>query len=567
MRIQAVLLKKILCILTGLFCFLAIIFNIYYLSRTHQSLLSDYFNLNPCFYKSSTFAQNFFNENTKSSGNIFSVIALIINFILLYILLNKYKRFNIEAKTEIKIQFSRSDFIYYFAIISFSFTAWLYGVIKVPVSYDEVFSAMQAAGLPLFQTISYYMLPNNHIGFNALNNIFFFWTDDRVLSGKIISLLAFVCWNIAGFVALNKLIGSKSIALLGTLALALQFPVWGFAFEARGYELYGLCLFISFLSLAAYAKSSDNHWLLLNALVSVAGYICLPTFMYMHLCQIFFGIWLALRSKKIPVNYFTWQFYISAGTFLLYLPALCYSGINAFTQNKYMQVVDISYFDFILKTLQGLSSYFNYAISNNSTGKISIGILIGVLPLLLLFNKKFRHKEFLILFILLCLATFVLIIIMRRHPFHRNLAGHGYIMLFVAIYVVYFLLNLLGQYIKNNKLVIYGMHILLITVISFSLLKNPKQFNFFLYFDDLNLNKENALQIIEKIPAGSSITCSDGCFFYPYWARQKNVKYIKCGLNQASYFLINSYEPLPDNLLNQYERMHQINDCMIYKLK
>ncbi|MDP1727852.1 MAG: hypothetical protein Q8M15_13790 [Bacteroidota bacterium] len=567
MKIQPVLLKKNLCIITGLLCLLAILFNLYYLLNTRQSLLSDYLNLNSCFYKSHTFAENFFNENTKKTGNVFSIISLIVNFLLLNILLKKYKRFKSEPKTVIHLQFERLQIPYYFAILLFSFAAWLYGVLLVPVSYDEVFSAMQAAGLPLFQTISYYMLPNNHIGFNALNSIFFFWMDDKVMSGKIISLLAFVCWNLAAYIALNKLMGSKPVALLGTLALALQFPVWGFAFEARGYELYGLCIFISFLSLAAYAKSSSNYWLLLNGFVSVLGYICLPTFMYMHLSQIFFGIWLALRSKTFPLAYFTWQFYIGAGTFLLYLPALCYSGIHAFTQNKYMHAMDVTYFDFILKTLQGLSSYLNYAISNNSVGKISIGILIAILPLLLLFSKKFRHKEFLILFILLCAATFALIVIMRRHPFHRNLAGHGYIMLFVAIYVVNFILNQLSQFLKNSKLIAYGMPVLLIAVITFSIVKNPQQFNFFLYFDDLNLNKANALQIIEKIPAGSTITCSDGCFFYPYWTSQKQIKNIKCGLNQASYYLIHSYETLPNDLLKKYELKQQVNDCLIYTLK
>ncbi len=567
LKIQVILLKKILYLSTGLFCFSAILFNLYYLYSTRQNLLSDYMSLNSCFYKSSTFAEHFFNENTKKTGNILSLISLIVSLFLLTILIKKYKRLKSEPKSEIQISFYRQNFPYYFTNLLFSIIAWLYGVLMVPVSYDEVFSAMQAAGLPLFQTISYYMLPNNHIGFNAINNIFFFWMDDKVMSGKIISLLAFACWNIAGFTALNKLMGSKPLALLGTMTLALQFPVWGFAFEARGYELYGLCMFISFLSLAAYVKSSDNNWLILNAFVSVAGYISLPTFMYMHLCQIFFGFWLALRSKKIPLTYFRWQFYIGTGTFLLYLPALCYSGIHAFTQNKYMHAMDGTYIDFILKTLQGLSSYLNYAISNNSVGKISAGILIAILPLFLLFNKKFRHKEILILFILLCVATFALIVIMRRHPFHRNLAGHGYIMLFVAIYIVYFLLNQLDKFIKNKKWVTYGMSVIFIAVITFSIIKNPGKFNFFLYFDDLNLNKTNALQIIEKIPDESTITYSDGCFFYPYWTKQKQIKNINCGLNQASYYLINSYETLPYDLLKNYELKHQVNDCLIYKLR
>ena len=48
-----------------------------------------------------------------------------------------------------------------------AYISWQWGKQLIVPTYDEVFSAQNCAGIHPFQTIAYYMLPNNHIFFNT----------------------------------------------------------------------------------------------------------------------------------------------------------------------------------------------------------------------------------------------------------------------------------------------------------------------------------------------------------------------------------------------------------------
>ncbi len=540
-------------------------FNFYYLLHTHESLLIDYFSLNSCFYKNAEFASNFFNETTKQQGNFFSLISVVICIFIIRISYRKFMASRLEPKEIIRVKIPVGTALYLAGIFCFSFAAWLYGFLTIPPAYDEVFSAQQCADLPLFQTLTYYMAPNNHIGFNAINHFLFFWVDDKVLTGKIISLIAYLLWNLIAFYAFTKLSISKPISLLTTLVLALQFPVWGFAFEARGYEWVGLCEFVSVLSIIAYYKERKRYWLLLNTIVSIVGYSFLPTFMYFHAGIILFGCWKIIKTKSIDRSFWSHQFYIGAGAFLFYLPALCYSGLAAFTHNKFMLATEGSFTGIFIQTITGLPSYFNYALSDLKIGEISLGLVFALLPIIALFNKRIRNKELFVFYILLFVATLIIMLVMRRNPFHRNLIGHYYYMLFIGFYIIQVWLQQIEEYLKirefkRNILAI----ILMLLFVNFGL-NNPKKFNFFLYFDDLNLNYSKATEVIERIPPQSTVTFSDACFFEAYLAHKRPYKIIECNHPQADFMVINIDEEKLIDQLKNYVLYDQVNDCLIYK--
>lgn len=556
--------RKILWCLAGFIsiCFAA--FNFYYLTHSHNQLLFDYFKLNNCFYKSESFAANYFNITTKYYGNIFSILSLLLCGIVIYLSIRKIKLIKPDFKEEFYFRIPKDFIPFYLVITGLSVLTWLYGVMNVAVSYDEVFSAGECAELPFFQTLTYYMLPNNHIGFNLLNKILFFWVEDKVLSGKIISLVAYLLLNYISFFTLQKLLLSKKIALVGTLVLALQFPVWGFAFEARGYELYCLAEVISFFSLIAYARNPQRKFLLVNCIASIIGYTCLPTFLYLHLAQLLFGLWLYFKSKNAGLVYYRYQLYIVVGTFLFYLPSLCYSGLAAFTQNKYVHAVDTSYYQFSLQTFLALPSYFEYAFSNISIGIISLGLIFSLQPFVLIFNKKIKHKEVLVLTILFMLLTLLIMILMRRIPYHRNLIGHFYVLLFTGIYMLHFMLNQLDQKINTTLINRYVMPVLLLVMLAIMGFRNSDAFNFLLYFDDLRLTYTASQKVLAEIPEGSTVACSNGSFYIYYQARQQNYQVKKCGLNQTMYYIIDKEEEKSEVLLENYELKKQVSDYYVY---
>ncbi len=398
MKIQVNRIKKLLLLLAAVTCIAAFGFNLYYLLNSHQSLLSAYFQLNSCFYKSEFFEAAFFNEHTKAQGNLFSLLSIFICIATLVTLLKKWKLLPGAPKETLAISVPSATRPYLLILFVFSLAAWMYGYLTITPGYDEVFSAQQCAELPWFQTWSYYMIPNNHIGYNLLNKLLFFWVDNKVISGKIISLLAYLSWNTIAFFAFCRFTASRTISLAASIVMALQFPVWGFGFEARGYELYGVCEFISFLSLIAWLKNKEAHWLLLNVLVSILGYAVLPTFMYLHFAQIIFGLWACWGSKKCLINFYRYQFYILAGVFFFYLPALCYSGLGAFIDNKYTRAVDLSYLDFTVKLFKTLPSYFDYTARGFSIIKTILVIVLSIVPFALLLNKQFNSLSFSFLF-------------------------------------------------------------------------------------------------------------------------------------------------------------------------
>ena len=113
---------------------------------------------------------------------------------------------------------------------------WVFSNGATRPAYDEIFSAVHCAGAHPFQALSYYMLPNNHVFFNTLNSLSF-WAEDKVWSGRLLSLAAFLVFQQLVFLWLRRKMPLAQ-ALGAALLLSLAFPTLGFASHARGYGLH-----------------------------------------------------------------------------------------------------------------------------------------------------------------------------------------------------------------------------------------------------------------------------------------------------------------------------------------
>ena len=325
---------------------------------------------------------------------------------------------------------------------------------------DEVFSAIHFADIHPLQTLAYYKLPNNHILFNLINNLLFHAVDDKVASGRWISLIAYEVFMAAIFFWLTKLFENVGLAFLATIALSLQFFVWGFGFQARGYEVYLLAEWGMVISMLAYLampddgdKAPTNKQLLnFNAGCIVAGYFCIPTFLFIHAALLAFLVVVGVIYKKR--NLILWKYQIMAllTVFLCYLPTLCFSGLQSITANKF--VTSEIKFANAAQYFQYIAGYFLHFTEDIFSGVSWFGLPMNMvfflLPLTLLLARKNRTLFLLGLFYIVQWLTVLCIMSVDTAPlFDRVLIGHYSITLFAVLAAFQYYGNL---FFNNSKL-------------------------------------------------------------------------------------------------------------------
>ncbi|MEJ7664465.1 MAG: hypothetical protein WKG07_35595 [Hymenobacter sp.] len=168
------------------------------------------------------------------------------------------------------------------------------GATQVPPAYDEVFSAVYCAGSgSLLTTWSYYMLPNNHVLFNLLNGGLFGWLHQStwlVPTGRLLSGLAYAGTLAVIYRLVAGLTGQRGVGAVLAVLAGLQYSLWGFGFQARGYALYALLHWVALGTLLAYWRQPRQpKWLVINMLAVAAGYAVVPTFLFYHAAQLLAG--------------------------------------------------------------------------------------------------------------------------------------------------------------------------------------------------------------------------------------------------------------------------------------
>src|SRR6185437_2523019 len=222
-------------------------FSFFYIFHDLGYLKNWFLSLNPCIYNATGW-QSWFNPVTKENGNLYCIAAIIASITGLIYILWKWSKLNkIREYYLYSVTIAPRHVLFPGLLILLQIFLWLWGQTMVAPAFDEVFSAVNCAAVPVFQCMAYYMLPNNHIFFNVLNNILFHNAGDQVLTGRLISLFAWlvlVKWAYYWFAGQFK---NRLFAFLASIVLAVQFSTWGFAFQARGYELYALEQWASFI--------------------------------------------------------------------------------------------------------------------------------------------------------------------------------------------------------------------------------------------------------------------------------------------------------------------------------
>ncbi|RZL44735.1 MAG: hypothetical protein EOP00_19155, partial [Pedobacter sp.] len=511
---SAIFSKKTVYLASVLVLLAAVVFCCFYVFSGYNFLAKWWVGLSDCIYEQDLWLQHFFTPKVKSQGNLLCIFALLLSTIgIIYTILQSRKESFPKGKIVLSIHLI--DVLLILLLMSIFFYNWFTGYKMVPLVGDEVRSALDSAAMHPFQTLSYYMLPNNHILFNLANNIFFHYAEDKVITGKIISLLAYWAFGIVVYLWFKKITKSRFFAFFAAIISSLQFPVWAFAFEGRGYEWFNLAGWLVFISFIEYYRSNNKNWLLLQAFSGIVAYALVPTFMYFHFALVLFAFFRQIHTRRFDFDFWKYQALTGLFVFLFYLPAFCFSGIAAFAESRYIKPTNVGLAEFISQI--PYRSYMDYCFSCFGNSETITGFLLFLSPLLLFFDRKNKLSVKISWFYVIMLLSVVFIfIVMRRVGYHRALILQFSMVLFMVIYLLYRICHYLNQRTKTR----FTGHIIFLAAATFSVFhfttKNAGSVNFVLYFSDMNYFYSYVTEGIKNLPEGSSVGFSSESYNWYY---------------------------------------------------
>jgi len=215
--------------------------------------------------------------------------------------------------------------------------------INDPISHDEGYTFVLFSSTSIFNIITNYHLPNNHV----LNSLLIYFSTHLFGSlpwaVRLPSLSAGLLLIPATY-ALAKKIYDKYIAILSSILIAILPGAILYSTRARGYSLVALFTILTLL-IAIYVRENKNlfAWSLL-VLFSALGFYSVPVMLFP------FGIvfvWLFIEnlftipgSYSSKFNFLKYWFLAGLSTaafvLILYTPIFIYSGANKVFENQFV---------------------------------------------------------------------------------------------------------------------------------------------------------------------------------------------------------------------------------------
>lgn len=544
------------------------VFSVFYLCSGHDTLTQWYLSLGGCFYNSDHWTTRFFTPTVKTAGNALATVGAVVSAIGIVYTGIRWKRSGSLPAS--KIYLDRSGIGWHVALVLIGTAVAWKGWRMLPPSYDEIFSAVNGSGMHPFRTLSYYMLPNNHILFNVVNGILFGWKQHLIGTGRALSLLAYITLSICCFRWLCTLMNSRLFAFIATLCVMLQFATWSMAAQARGYECQLLCGWVAFLSLYHMVQRPNGGHLRLNALANLVGYALIPSWSYFYMAQLLFLAPYLLWNRHLAARYTRYQVATLAGVYLFYLPALCFSGRAALTGNKYVRPSDLHTF---LPQFTSLSKNFiSYCFSGLAAEGSTLSYMLFLAPLLLFLSKRNTDRIIAGLYAATWLGYLLVSLLVRHMPFHRTLIVQFGISMAVLVYTFYAMVSLLSAYIGHRqtstmvRTVLYMAPLALLLV--YEVRYDRQNANLGVYGNDVNGIYDGIKRDIGLIPPGSSIAFSEESFYCYYYCRWAGYNAHRCATGDETYYIKRNDDALPESIAANYTLLlNMYDEHMLYKRK
>jgi len=546
----------------------ACLFFIFYLSSGYDELKNWFYSLNGCFINRETWTVNFFTPLVKSQGNNFALAGILFSMAIIIYLLAGWKKLNGLPREKQAVSIEKWGWYFIIVLVGLVLGIWSWHLAK-PAN-DEIFSAVYCADIHPLQALTYYMAPNNHIYFNILNNFFFHWSNDHLSTGRFISLLAYICVLLCAFNWISTFIRDTRFAFVALLPIALQLSALGFAAQARGYEAQLLCGWVAFTSMLKYNQTEDKSDLKVNTVANIAGFAMIPTYFFWYIAQVVTMSCIALYNRRFERYYWVYQVLAAGVVFLLYAPAICFSGLPAFNDNVYVKPAFNDWIAFLPDFAADFKFFINFCFSLGI--ERSINYVVFFVPFLLFFSKK-RERRFLAFFYFVYWTVFIVVnLVMRHAAFNRNLILHYSITMALFVYTIYVLVDALAGQVtaKYNKVVITLFFAVPLLGFCQHLIKHDKnEISTDLYFNNVTMLYKIRMNDLTAIPTGSSVAFSYNSFYFYYYCRKLNYNTSRCPNEHEDYYVnLSGPDPLPAWVTNNYQLFRKCTDNFeIYKRK
>lgn len=519
-----------------------------YLLAPYAVLRNWYLGLTPHMYRAAAWPTAFFTPAVKMQGNWLVLVALagLLGTAL------AHWRWPQPVLPAPRHRWGRADAPWLALLLVLAASLWGWGAVQMLPAYDEVFSAVYCAGSgSVLVAGSYYMLPNNHVLFNVLNGALFgpwlaapglLWAG-RGLSGLAYAGTLVVVYRLGAGWAGRRWAGAGLAGLA-----AVQFSLWGFGIQARGYALYALLHWVALAGALAYWRQPRRRAALRVQAGAVAlGYVAVPTFLFFHAALLLVGAVEQVRQRRVDGLFWRFQAGSVGLAGLLYGPLLGFSGLAALTANAYVRPAAEGWGAFVVGAWPVLRTYATYCFGEVGWGPWP-AYGLALLPLALLAARP--HRRLGLVYLAWVLVLLAATLGLRRVVFHRNALALFSLALVLGPLAVGVWLGRWRRWAGIAGALLLGTAL----AVNFAW-HNPVQQAANLYFYDLPGSYQAARQRLDKLPAGASVTFSEGSF-YPYWL------YLQAGgqaphpaqppRQATDYYLTTPSEALPPALAPHY---------------
>ena len=457
---------------------LVLLYGIWYTSSEYQVLVDWYQNLEPNFYKNDVWSSIFFTSQTKGFGETYIWILFIMSLIVAI----STRNIKLDIKTQSFSPINWSNCKVDLMIFMLGMLIWFFWQSRAAYATDEVFSAINFASKPFFQTISFYPLPNNHIFFNALNHWLSIFHDDLIWTGRVISGLSFSIILVRIWTFIGRFESDIFIKLVFILLLSTIFPFIGFATQARGYNLQLLLAWIAFEQVYFYLKTKDTRHLSTYVIVMTLGMWTIPSFLFYWIGLSVFVILSGKSYRTLDFKFIYASIRILILSLILYIPVVTFSGWQSVVANKYVAApTDLTTSEFFQSFF--LSNYFQGLFNEwfGSGTSTWLAVILIILPIGLVVMYKQKEQIVLLrLFLSLVFGFIAVSLIIKKIPFYRNVIIQCWFYWVILFLIIISLIKDRTRFWKNMVVLI------MLTITIYFTFLNFKRYPFQLYYYDVN---------------------------------------------------------------------------------
>ena len=564
--------KKILYSVALLTLITLLVFCIFYISSDYEHLTRWYLSLNDSFYKKDTWTSAFFTPAVKMKGNTLAGAGIVLVVFLSFSIIRSWQS---DKKKKVFITPHAADPVkwgWYAGVAALALVLGIWSWTCAAPCYDEIFSAVNCVELHPFQTISYYMLPNNHLYFNFLNNILFSWWGDPVQSGRLISLAAYTGILLAAFHWLYSLIHNHLYSFVALLPIAFQLTVVGMSAQARGYEVQLLCAWVSLITMLRYTQTGSDRMLRINTLFNILGFIMVSTYLLFYAAQALVVLSVMAYDRRFRWRYLRSQLITAAAVFLFYLPAFCFSGTDAFFNNPYVTPAFPDWLSYMAVFSDVTRFFINFCFSMLCGEDRAINFILFFLPLALFFSRRRERRVIALAYVMLWIMYVVITLHMRRNPFNRNMIMHYSLTMGFVVFTFYSLVRWGAGFLPSAKArllfitLFFGAPVVAFT--GYLALTDKRDISVNLYSYDVNpIWKDHTTELL-ALDRNASIWCADESFYMYYILKKHHFTVHHNASAREDYFILRHGEPFPAGKESDYMLIRTVTqDYEFYKRK